>query len=274
MQKQQEVEPLSGEDLRKIVRSWDVVGDMAIVVIPEELVMQERPIGEAILRSNRKLKVVARREGTYGGEFRTISLKILAGENRKETETSEFGVRLRVNPEQVYYSVRSSSERFRIASLVKEGERVLVPFSGIGPFPLVIAKCASPGSVTGIEKNPLAHGFALENLELNRKLKHRVSFCLGDLREVLPQLSGLFDRIIMPLPTAGELFLADLLPRLQKGGWLHYYTMQKQGNFECGLQTVSRNASVLGRDILESSLHKTGHCAPRTYRICIDAKID
>jgi len=274
MHKEQEVEPLSGEDLRKMVGSWDVVGDIAIVVIPEKLVMQERLIGEAILRSNRKLKVVARRKSTYGGEFRTTSLKILAGEHRTETETREFGVRLRLDIEKVYYSVRSSSERYRIASLVEKSEEILIPFSGVGPCPLVISRSASPDSVTGIEKNPVAHEYALQNLELNKNLRQSVRFCCGDVQEVLSQLTGSFDRIIMPLPTAGGQFLVDLLPRLKTGGWLHYYSMEKKGDFAHALQTVSKVVQALGRNILESSLHKTGHCAPHTYRICVDAKID
>ncbi len=145
---------LSARELERLVGAYDVVGDIAIVIIPEELEAKEHLIAEAILTSNRKINVVAKRAGNYGGEFRTMPLQILAGENRKETEVKEFGIRLLVNPETVYYSVRSGNERKRIASLVAPGESVLVLFSGIAPFPLIISRYSKAKSIVGIEKNP------------------------------------------------------------------------------------------------------------------------
>ncbi len=131
---------------------------------------------------------MAKRAGNYGGEFRTIPLCILAGENRKETEVKESGIRLLVNPETVYYSVRSGNERRRIASLVQSGESVLVLFSGIAPFPLVIAGYSEAKSVVGIEKNPQAHAYGLQNLSRNKKLKN-IQLYLGDVTEVVPELA-------------------------------------------------------------------------------------
>ena len=69
----------------------------------------------------------------YGGEFRTIGLKKLAGEGELKTIHKEFGVRLQVHPEKVYFSPRSNMERYRIARQVRLGEKVLVMFSGICP---------------------------------------------------------------------------------------------------------------------------------------------
>ncbi len=112
---------LSEREQKSLVGAYDVVGDIAIVIIPPELEVREHLIADVILNSNKKIRVVAKRVGNYGGEFRTIRLQILAGENRKETEVKEFGVRMLVNPEKVYYSVRSGNERKRIASLVAQG---------------------------------------------------------------------------------------------------------------------------------------------------------
>lgn len=264
---------LSQDELRSRIGSWDVVGDMAIVVIPDELREDEKRIGEAILRSNNSLRVVARREGQYRGEYRTVSLKIIAGEKRKITETRESGVRLRLNPEDVYYSVRSGNERRRIASCVTPGESVLVPFSGIGPYPLVIAHCSRSAKVIGIEKNPKAHRFALENLRLNPSLQGRVRFFEGDAKVLLSDMHEMFDRIVMPLPTAGKEFLMDCIPRLVDGGWLHYYSMEKTDNFWKAQATVTAAAGKIGREIVNSRVVKAGHCAPRTYRICVDVQL-
>ena len=75
----------SEHELNLLVRGFDVVGDMAITIIPPELEHREAAIGEAILSANKNIRVVAKRDGVYSGEYRTIPLTIIAGENRKET---------------------------------------------------------------------------------------------------------------------------------------------------------------------------------------------
>ena len=144
---------LSQEELDLLVSSYDMVGDIAIIIIPPELEHRESLIGQTILKFHKNIKVVAKRDGNYEGEYRTIPLKIIAGENRKETEYREHGLRFHLNPEEVYFSVRLNNERKRLASLVKPGESILVMFSGIGVFPLVIAKHSDAREIVGIEKN-------------------------------------------------------------------------------------------------------------------------
>jgi tRNA (guanine37-N1)-methyltransferase len=167
---------LTAEQRQALVGSYDVVGDIAIIIIPEILKPYEKLIADALLAGNGSIKVVAKRAGSYGGEFRTIPLDILAGEKRKETEVREFGIRLRLNPERIYFSVRSGNERRRIASLVAADEAVLVLFSGIAPFPLIISRFSKARIIVGIEKNPEAHAYALENLQLNKK--QRILACI------------------------------------------------------------------------------------------------
>ncbi|MCP4338327.1 MAG: hypothetical protein GY799_05430 [Desulfobulbaceae bacterium] len=263
---------LSARELESLVTAYDMVGDIAIITIPEELESREHLIAAVILGSNRKIKVVAKRAGHYGGEFRTIPLRILAGENRKETEVKEFGVRLLVNPETVYYSVRSGNERKRIASLVGDGESVLVLFSGIAPFPLIVSKYSQAKSIVGIEKNPQAYAYAVQNLSRNIKLKN-IHLYLGDVREVLPTLSATFDRVIMPLPTRGEEFLLSALQVLNSGGSLHFYDMQRSELFAQSVEKITYACATLNRTVISSTITRCGHCAPKIYRICIDAKI-
>ena len=104
---------LSENELALLIKSFDVVGDIAITIIPPELSSREAVIGQAILASNKRIKVVAMRDGNYQGQYRTIALRIIAGENRLKTEHREFGVRLLLNLERVYFSVRSGTERKR-----------------------------------------------------------------------------------------------------------------------------------------------------------------
>ncbi len=263
---------LSARELERLVGAYDVLGDIAIVIIPDELESREHLIAEAIFNSNKKINVVAKRAGKYSGEFRTIPLQIIAGENRKETEVKEFGVRLLVNPETVYYSVRSGNERKRIAALVEQGESVLVLFSGVAPFPLIIAKYSKAKSVVGIEKNPEAHAYGVQNLCRNKSLKN-IHLYLGDVRDVLPTLETTYDRVIMPLPTRGEDFLPCALQALRPNGFLHFYDLQRPEFFPCSIEKIIAASAVEKRTIITSTITKCGHCAPQIFRICIDAKI-
>ncbi len=262
----------SASELTHLVNSYDVVGDIAVVIIPEELEPREQLIADAILASNRKIRVVAKRAGYYGGEFRTIPLVILAGENRKETEVKESGVRLLVNPETVYYSVRSGNERRRLASLVQPNESVLVLFSGIAPYPLIISRYSRAKCIVGVEKNPQAHAYGIENLIRNRKITN-VTLHLGDVKEVLPRLATIFDRVVMPLPTRGEEYLPYALQVLRERGFLHFYDMQHPENLQGSINKIISACAVAGRTVLSTCASRCGHCAPQTYRICIDAMI-
>jgi tRNA (guanine37-N1)-methyltransferase len=265
-------ERLSEQELAGLVGSYDTLGDIAIIIIPDELEAKEQLIAEAVLSSNKKIRVVAKRAGQYGGEFRTIPLKVLAGENRKETEVKEFGIRLLLNPETVYYSVRSGNERKRIASLVEPGESVLVLFSGVAPFPLIISKYSKARSIVGIEKNPEAHAYGIENLCRNKK-QNNIHLHLGDVKDVLPTLATTYDRVIMPLPTRAEEFLPCALQALKPYGFLHFYDLQQLKLFPRSIEKVADASAVVNRTIVSSTITKCGHCAPRMFRICVDTKI-
>lgn len=263
---------LTEHELELLVRAYDVVGDIAITIIPPELESRESLIGRAILRLHKNIRVVAKRCGHYDGELRTISLAVIAGENRKETECKEHGVRFCLNPEKVYFSVRSSNERKRLATLVQPDEDILVMFSGIGAFPLVIAGNSRAGKIVGIEKNPYAHAYAVRNLAINRKISN-VTFLEGDVVDVLPTLGVQFDRIVMPLPGSGDIFLGSALRSLKQNGRLHFYDFQPAGRFGDSAEKIIRACAGNSRALVGSRTVVCGHCSPRTYRICVDAQI-
>ncbi len=263
---------LSSDELDFLIRGYDVVGDIAITIIPPELQHRESLIGQTILAINKNVRVVAMRDGNYGGQYRTIKLKIIAGENRKQTIHSEFGVKLHLNPEKVYFSVRSSNERKRIASLTRPKETVLVMFSGVGPYPLIINRYNKSCSIYGIELNKDAHEFALLNLKVN-KAEKKVRFLHGDVLEIVPRLGLEFDRIIMPLPKTAHDFLTLAMQSLKRDGWLHFYDFQSSACFDKSLEKVRNYCSFRQRQVLENEIIICGHSGPDTYRICVDARI-
>jgi tRNA (guanine37-N1)-methyltransferase len=264
---------LSESGLQLVVRAYDLVGDIVIMTIPRELEEKEQEIALAILANNHKVKVVAKRAAHYGGEFRQRPLKVIGGEVRSETEAKEFGVRLQLDVETVYFSARSGNERKRIASLVQPEENVLVLFSGIGPYPLMISRYSRAKQVVGIEKNPVAHNYGLINLKLNKKCSN-IELIKGDVRDILPKFTDKFDRIIMPLPKSAGDYIHLVLPLLQPGGWIHFYDMQHIDSFEKSVIKVRAACEAAGRSLVTAEIVLSGHCGPRTYRICVDALLD
>lgn len=263
---------LSEDEIQLLVRGYDILGDVAIIIVPEELSPHETAIADAILEASHNIRVVAKRAGKYSDEYRTIALKKIGGQGGLETIHKEYGMRLHVDPEKVYYSPRSGNERYRIASLVSPGERVLVMFSGIAPFPLMIASNSEAQEITGIEKNPVAHLFALKNLAANRKTSN-ITLLHGDVKDIIPGIETHFSRIVMPLPQSASDHLELAIRSLAINGWLHFYDFCHVEEFETAVVSVKKTCKYLGKEITKYSIHRCGHIAPRKYRICVDAQI-
>ncbi|MDD2463147.1 MAG: hypothetical protein PHI97_04060 [Desulfobulbus sp.] len=259
-------------DPLRLPGGFDRVGDIAIIGITPEVMPHACSIGALLLAHNSSLRVVARRAGEYEGEYRTLPLEIVGGEERLTTVHRENGIVLHLDLARVYYSVRSANERARIAAQVKPGERICVLCSGVGPFPLIIARHSQAAEVIGIEKNPVAHGYAVQNLRANRKLR-TVNFLEGDAAEVLFGLASAFDRILIVLPYGGEALLPAALQALRTGGILHFYDMQAKG---CHTTTVTKvEAAAQALDLYAQPLQVAtcGNCGPSLHRVCLDAVI-
>jgi len=258
--------------LHQLPRSYDIIGDIAVTIIPDVLKQYEGDIAEAILSIHGNVKVVLKRAGTYSGEQRTIPLAFVAGEKRTETLCREFGIKLLLDLEKVYFSVRSGTERRRIADLVSDGEDVLVMFSGVAPFPLMISKYSNAASVTGIESNKIAHDYASRNVKLNKA--RNISLILGDVLHIVGRGDDVYDRILMPLPYRSADYLECAIRALAPGGRLHFYDFKCSCNFEGAVQLISHQAQLLGRRVVTSKIVVCGHISPQSYRICVDAVID
>lgn len=260
-------------DPARLPGGFDRVGDIAVVIVPPELETREHEIGEIILALHKNIRVVAKRAGCYGGEYRTLPLAVIAGEPRLTALHRENGISLHLDLAQVYFSVRSAHERARIAALVEPGETVAVLCSGIGPFPLIIARHSRAREVIGIELNPLAHGYAVKNLAAHRKIAN-VRFLEGDAVRVLPSLGQRFDRILIVLPHGGEPLLPFALDALKPGGHLHFYDMQAKGCSTATRAKVETACRQRGRRMRLLGVVTCGHCGPTLHRVCLDAVID
>ncbi|RLE48094.1 class I SAM-dependent methyltransferase family protein [Candidatus Woesearchaeota archaeon] len=254
-----------------VKRGFDSVGSIAIIEIPEELEKFEKVIANALIDNIKNIHTVLKKVGIRYGRYRRQKLKWLAGKRTKVTEHKESGCRIRLDVEKCYFSPRLSHERLRIAGLIKQGECVLVAFSGVAPYPLVFAKNSPSKFVVGVELNPVAHRFAEENVRIN-KLQGKVKVIEGDVAKVVPNL-GRFDRVVMAMPKGGERFLEFCVPAVKKGGVLHFYDFGRFDEFEMIAEKVRQACLKVGRDCRILRKVKAGEHAPRVYRVCVDAEV-
>lgn len=176
---------LTVEEFDRVKTAFDMVGDIAILEVDKDLRKKEKRIAEALLKSNKNINTVLRKEGKHSGSYRTQKMRFLAGKDKRITVHKENNVKLKLDIEKVYFSVRLSTERKRIMQQVKKGEEVLVMFSGCGPYPFVLSKNTNARQTYGIELNPEAHKYALENQHLNKA--DNVFLINGNVKDVVPK---------------------------------------------------------------------------------------
>jgi tRNA (guanine37-N1)-methyltransferase len=265
---------LTPDEAARMRASYDIVGSIAILDVPPELEAKEALIGEKVLAANKTISTVLKKTGAHEGVYRTQRMQCIGGEDTRETIVIENGVKLRVNVETAYYSIRMATERKRIAQLIKPGERVLCLFSGIGPYPVTFYRLTQAADIVGIEINPQAHELAVENVAKNRCMNVRL-FC-GDAHDLLPRLVEAgehFDRVTMPLPHTADEFLEDLLPLLHVGSVIHFYDFLEEDAFNSSVPKLRDVCARAGFGIARYDVVRAGQHAPRIWRICIDATL-
>jgi len=257
---------LSSRELELVRRSFDVVGDIAVLEVPEELEHRRHEIAEALLQVQPSVKVVLRKLGGVEGELRLRRLEHLAGERRTTTVHREHGLRLWVDLARVYFSPRLAYERQRVAGLVESGERVVDMFAGAGGFALLIARQAD-AEVLAIDLNPHAVRCIRRSMEMNR-LRGRVYPVLGDARTLTPQ--GWASRVIMNLPMGSDAFLETAYRAIRREGVVHYYTLAEEGRGEEKLGEARRAAEKAGVEVEPLLVRRVRSYAPGRAHYVID----
>ncbi len=253
---------LKKKEVQLVPRAFDTVGSIAIFnEFPQELKKKEKIIAAALIQLNPHVKTVAKKTGKYTGKYRTPKIAIMAGEKTKETTHRENGVSLRLNMESCYFSARTGSERLRVAQQVKKDDKVLVMFSGVGPFPCTIAKNSKPKVVYGIEVNKQAHKYALENAKRN-KLTNVIPL-LGGVTKIIPKLKEKFDRILLPLPKNAEDYLDLACKVLKPKGKIYLYLFVSELDFGAVKKAYQQRFKKV--NIIEC-----GKYSPGVSRICLE----
>ena len=262
---------LSKEQIEKINNSFDIVGDIAVIDFDESLKNLETTIAWTFKRTHKNIKVVAKRGKRTEGKYRIRKIKPLVGEKRTETIHKESGIKLKIDLNKAYFSSRLGQERLRILNQIKENEKVMVMFAGIGPYPILIAKNKN-AEVYANEINPAAVKLMKENIILN-KLKNKIKLIPGDAHKEIPKLKEKFNRIIMPLPHSAQEFLKDALSISKQGTIIHLYQFEHNENLKRKEKEIIEAIKKLNFNAKILKVAKTGEFGPGINRYCFDIKV-
>jgi tRNA (guanine37-N1)-methyltransferase len=254
------------EKMDEFKKSFDIIGDVVILEIPEDLEEEKYLIGEAALKFTKR-KSVYRKKSEIKGIIRTRELEHLAGEDQSVTIHKEYDSQIMLDVKEVYFSPRLATERKIITDYVQDGEIIIDMFAGVGPFAINIAK-RHKVQIYAIDINPHAINYLKKNITLN-KLKGKINPIQGDVGEVLKKLDVMADRIIMNLPETAHKFLPTAVEHLKPGGTLHYYQFSR--DLEDPIKQVKATAYPRSLEIL--SRRKVKSRSPGVWHVAVDVKI-
>jgi len=271
-------ERLNPQELKLLYSSYDIVGDIAIIRVPQNLKHRTEEIAKAIMHINNHIKTVLYQSSPVLGDLRLRELRWVAGEKKTETIHREHGCFFKVDLDRCYFSPRLLYERERIAKKVKPGEVIVNMFSGVGCYSIIIAKHSQARKVYSIDINPAAIEYQKENVRLN-KVENIVEPILGDAKEVINErLRNIADRVLMPLPEKAYDYLDFAVMALKPGkGTIHYYGFTHAKKDENPIrkvkEKVSKKLNSLNLDFNISFGKVVRTVGPRWFQIVLDTSV-
>ena len=259
---------LSSEEIENLRTSFDTIGDIVILEIPDELLDKKQIIGDAALKFTKRRSIYMKKSAVKG-TIRIRDLEFLAGVDDSVTIHKEHGARLKLDVREVYFSPRLATERKRVMENVCDGEKILDMFCGIGPFPIVIARNRNV-DITAVDINESAINYLEENIKLN-KLEGNIKTYCGDVREVSKLFKTKFDRIIMNLPGLAYSFLDVAVDLIEDDGIINYYEFSD--SYDEGIKRLENACAEAGKTVEILNTRKVKSTSPGEWHVAIDGKI-
>ncbi|MCX8204899.1 MAG: class I SAM-dependent methyltransferase family protein [Candidatus Nezhaarchaeota archaeon] len=252
-------------------RSFDLIGDIALIELPPELEKEGELIAKGIMSVHPRVRAVYAKMEHTKGIFRVRPLKLLVGIDNPVTIHKENGCLFKVDLSSAYFSPRLSTERLRIVKQVNSLEVVADLFAGVGPYAIQIAKLRG-AKVYAVDINPRAIELLRENIKANR-VDDRVEVIHGDARRAAESLlKRRVDRVIMHHPSEAINFLeAGSVSLKSSGGVIHVYSFA--GSTEEVEREVCERLSKYWK--LVKVLHKrlVRQVSPRRWEAVVDVEV-
>jgi tRNA (guanine37-N1)-methyltransferase len=259
-------------DLKKdLPTSFDVIGDILLIKLKDNILNYKKEIAQAFLKNHKNVKTVCLIHPVTG-ELRTRKIEIIGGEKITETIHKEYGLKFLVDIKKAYFSTRLANERKRITNQVHDNETVVDMFTGVAPFPIMIAKYAKPKIIYAFDKNKNAIKYAKENIKINNVLDKVELICTDALNipQYIKERNVKVDRIIMNLPFSSFNFFVKSLQIIKSEGVIHYYEMLTDDNLDIRTKKLEEIAKKQGLNLVFNDIRKIKSYSPREFYIGID----
>jgi tRNA (guanine37-N1)-methyltransferase len=242
---------------------YDTIGNIAIIKFPKISLKEKKELAKELLAKHQNIKTILEKTEKVSGKLRTYKTKLLAGKNTQETVHKESACLFKLDVEKCYFSPRLSNDRLEIAKRIKKG-KVLCLFSGVSPYPIIIAKRTPASKIIAIELNPSCYKYAKENKILN-KIGDKLEIIKGDAKTKIPKEK--FDYIVMTRPQLKETFLKQAFKASKPGCIFFYHGFAKK--IEDIKQEIENQAKLSKKKIKFLESWRNGDIAPYTYRFTL-----
>ena len=242
---------------------FNVIGNIAVLSLPPELSPYAPAIARALISRRHNIRTVLNKTSPAHGCNRTACFEIIVGTDTITTH-HEFGFTYRLDVRTVFFDPRLAFERKRVCDQVRSGERVLVPFCGVGPY--VIPAAAHGAGITAIEQNPEACRWLSENVLLNG-VGDQVTTIRGDAFNVSSLQDFTYDRMIIPTPYGMDAIFDCIITKVKPRGMIHFYTFKNpaQGH------TLAAEFEQNGYEVV--FYRQCGNVAPSVSRWVYDLRV-
>ncbi len=247
--------------------SYDIIGSIAII----KSGTKKQKIAEAkkLLKTN--IKTVLEKITDVKGRLRTFKTRHLYGEKNLITIHKENNCFFKLDVEKCYFSPRQANDRKQLALSIKKNNEVLVMFSGIGSYPIVIYKLAKPKQITAIEISRVCNYYAKENLRLNKIPENQIKLIQGNVKNKMPKKK--FDVIVMVRPNLKTSFLEQALKVSKKNTKIFYQGFCNENELPLLKKQLIEESKKLIRKIKIIKTIKSGEVAPYKFRYRIEIRV-
>ena len=254
-------------DLLPFDPSYERLG--SVVLIDEDDSDRAKALASAIVESDIPAKTVLNRASKIRGTERVRDWDILAGE---ETEVvhREYGCEFLLDLAAVYFSPRLATERHRVVSQVREGERIFDMFAGVGPFAIPCAK--QGGEVVAVDINETAISYLRENADRNG-VADRITAIAADVTELEADYEGWADRILMNLPHSADEFLKTAVALAGEECVIHYYDIQHEDDLFGPGERAIRAVAEPAYEVTVETTRTVRSYAPTEYNVVLDVRL-
>jgi len=259
---------------KNLPTSFDIIGDILLLKLPDSLFSYASDIGDALLKTHSHVKTVCVINPVQG-ELRKRSVRVVAGEQKTKTEHKEYGLSFSVDVEKTYFSPRLASERMRVTKLIRKDTCIFDMFCGVAPFSVMIARYAHPLHILAIDKNPEAVRLAKKNIVKNN-VENKITLFQEDAkntRNVLEKQNMIPDHIIMNLPFSAIEFFPLAVKYVSHKGIIHYYDIISEKFFDKRIGELKDIANNYDTSLVQTRLHKIKTYAPHEFYIGIDITV-